>query len=79
LSAPPPVLDRAGYELEVEDTFAGPLLDTRLWFPHHLAGWSSRQASAARYEVDGGLRLRIDADQRPWSPEFDGGTRASSL
>ncbi len=50
-----------------------------MWFPHHLAGWSSRAASAARYEVGGGLRLRIDADQPPWSPEFDGGIRASSL
>jgi hypothetical protein len=79
LSAPPPILDHAGYELEVEDTFAGPSLDERLWFPHHLAGWSSRDASAARYEVGGGLRLRIDADQPPWSPEFDGWTRASSL
>ena len=79
VTEPPPVLDRAGYELEVEDTFAEPPLDERLWFPHHLAGWSSREASAARYEVGGGLRLRIDADQPPWSPEFDGGTRASSL
>ena len=78
-SEPPPILDRADYELEVEDTFAGPSLDERLWFPHHLAGWSSRAASAARYEVGGGLRLRIDADQPPWSPEFDGGIRASSL
>ena len=79
VSEPPSILDRTGYELEVEDTFAGPSLDERLWFPHHLAGWSSREASAARYEVGGGLRLRIDADQPPWSPEFDGGTRASSL
>jgi hypothetical protein len=76
---PPSILERAGYELEVEDTFAGPALDERLWFPYHLAGWSSREASAGRYEVGGGLRLRIDADQPPWSPEFDGGTRASSL
>ena len=73
MSTTPPILERAGYELEVEDTFAGPSLDERLWFPHHLAGWSSREASAAHYEVDGGLRLRIDADQPPWSPEFDGG------
>jgi hypothetical protein len=28
--------------------FVGPSLDERLWFPHHLAGWSSREASAAR-------------------------------
>ena len=78
-SEPPTILDRAGYEMEVEDTFAGPALDERLWFPHHLAGWSSREAAAARYDIGGGLRLRIDADQLPWSPEFDGWTKASSL
>jgi len=75
----PPILDRSGYELEVEDTFREPTLDRRLWFPHHLPQWSSREASAARYDLRDGLRLRIDADQAPWSPEFDGGIRASSL
>jgi hypothetical protein len=79
LTDPPSLLDRSGYELEVEDTFAGPSLDRRLWLPYHLPQWSSREASAARFEVGGGLRLRIDADQGPWSPEYDGATRASSL
>jgi Glycosyl hydrolases family 16 len=77
---PAAVLDRSAYELEVEDTFAGPDLDRRLWIPFYLSHWSSRAASAARYTVgDGGLILRIDADQDAWCPEFDGDTRVSSL
>ena len=77
---PKATLDRTGYEIEVEDTFAGPTLDNRLWLPHYLPQWSSRAASAARYRLgEGGLRLLIEADQPPWNPEFDGGLRVSSL
>jgi hypothetical protein len=69
-----------GYVLDRTDDFSGPGLDRTLWLPHHLPQWSSRAASAARYGLDGGaLRLRIDDDQPPWCPEFDGGTRVSSL
>jgi Glycosyl hydrolases family 16 len=71
---------KAGYVLDREDHFAGPELDRTLWLPHHLPQWSSRAQSAARYRLDGGvLRLRIDHDQPPWCPEFDSGTRVSSL
>ena len=73
----PGILD--GYELEVEDTFPGPDLDRDLWFPHYLPQWSSREASGARYRVDGQLRLVIEADQPPWAPEVDGGIRVSSV
>jgi Glycosyl hydrolases family 16 len=70
----------AGYVLDREDDFSGPALDRTLWLPHHLPQWSSRAASAARYRLgDGVLRLCIDDDQPPWCPEFDGGTRVSSL
>ncbi|SBT93871.1 Glycosyl hydrolases family 16 [Streptomyces sp. DI166] len=80
LPEPPDTLDTSGYVLEVEDTFEGPTLDRRLWLPHYLPHWSSREASAARYAIDGGLlRLRIEEDQRPWCPEFDGQVRVSSL
>jgi hypothetical protein len=73
-------LDRSGYELEVEDAFIRSSLDRSLWLPHYLPHWSSRDASAARYAVgDGLLRLRIEADQQPWCPEWDGSVRASSL
>lgn len=68
------------YELEFEDTFDGDALDEGRWVPYHLPQWSSRGLAAAHYEVDGGrLRLLIEADQRPWCPEFDGEVRVSSL
>ena len=69
-----------GYVLDREDHFSGTDLDRSLWLPHHLPQWSSRTASAARYRLgDGLLRLVIEDDQPPWCPEFDGGTRVSSL
>lgn len=69
-----------GYVLDVEDRFDGGRLDRSLWLPHYLPQWSSRQASAARYELSGGqLHLLIEEDQQPWCPEFDGPTRVSSL
>jgi hypothetical protein len=77
---PAAVLDRAGYELEVEDRFDRPVLDERLWIPYYLPHWSSRAAAAARYVVGGGtLRLLIEPDQEPWSPEFADHLRVSSL
>jgi hypothetical protein len=74
------VINMADYELDFEDTFDGDRLDESHWLPHYLPQWSSRAASAARYSLAGGvLRLRIDADQQPWSPHHDRGTRVSSL
>jgi hypothetical protein len=71
---------KQGDTLDREDDFAGPDLDRTLWLPHHLPQWSSRAASAARYRLDGrALRLVVEDDQPPWCPEFDGGTRVSSL
>src|SRR5213596_214225 len=67
-------------ELEFEDTFDGDALDLERWIPRYLPHWSTRQRSAARYEVaDGRLRLLITADQQPWCPELDGDVRVSSL
>jgi hypothetical protein len=71
---------KAGYELDFEDHFEGDTLDQTRWLPCYLPHWSSREASAARYVLGGGvLRLVIEADQPPWCPEFDGQTRVSSL
>src|SRR5688572_4943958 len=71
-SLPDPVT-KAGYVLDFEDTFDGDALDPTKWLPHYLPHWSSREAAAARYTVGGGeLRLRIEPDQKPWCPEFDG-------
>src|ERR687887_137035 len=64
---------KTGYVLDFADDFDGERLDERRWLPYYLPQWSSRQAAAARYRLgDGRLRLRIDADQPPWCPEFDG-------
>jgi hypothetical protein len=77
---PPDRLSRDGYRLEVADDFSSTVLDTALWLPYYLPQWSSRASGAARYDLGGGaLRLRIDADQAPWCPEFDGWLRVSSL
>ncbi len=81
--SPPHLVDpigQAGYELAFEDTFDSDSLDQGHWLPYYLPQWSSREASAARYRVGGGvLQLVIEADQQPWCPEFDGETRVSSL
>jgi len=68
------------FELEFEDTFDGDHLDASHWIPHYLPHWSSRERSAARYEIKGGcLRLLVTADQEPWCPDLDGDIRVSSL
>jgi hypothetical protein len=68
------------YELEFEETFDEDALDLGRWLPYYLPHWSSREQSAARYEIrDGCLRLLITADQEPWCPELDGEVRVSSL
>jgi hypothetical protein len=71
-------LDRSGYVLEVDERFE--VLDPGRWLPYHLPHWSSRAAAVARWTTGpDGLRLRIDADQRAWCPDWDGTTRVSSL
>ncbi len=71
---------RAEYELEFEDTFDDETLDACHWIPYYLPHWSTRERSAARYDIrDGCLRLFIEADQTPWCPEFDDAVRVSSL
>jgi hypothetical protein len=73
-------VSKDGYELEFEDRFDAPVLDPTRWLPYHLPQWSSREQAAARYALgDGMLRLRIEADQQPWCPEFDRDVRVSSL
>lgn len=73
-------MDLTAYELEFEDRFDGDQLDTTKWVPYYLPHWSSRAATATRYDIGGGtLRLRIDEGQPPWCPEYDGEIRASVL
>jgi hypothetical protein len=67
-------------ELVFDGGFDRASLDLDRWLPAHLPQWSSRAQAAARHELrDGHLVLRIDRDQPPWCPEFDGPTRVSSL
>jgi len=67
-------------EVVFDERFEGDALDTSRWLPYYLPQWSSRERAAARYTVGGGeLRLRIDAGQQPWCPEWDGELRVSSL
>jgi hypothetical protein len=73
-------MSSSGSEVEFEDAFEGDSLDLGRWIPHYLPHWSSRERSAARYDVaDGCLRLLVTADQEPWCPELDGEVRVSSL
>ena len=73
-------IHKPGYTLEFNDDFDGPSIDGRKWIAAHLPQWSSMAQAAARTELrDSTLVLRIDADQPPWCPEYDGAIRVSSL
>jgi RimJ/RimL family protein N-acetyltransferase len=73
-------LDLSGRQADHVEQFDQDSLDESRWWPYYTPHWSSRAASAARFETgDRGLRLRIDADTPPWSPEFDGKVRASHI
>lgn len=77
---PPNPIEKSGYQLDFHDEFDSPALNLSNWIPYYLPQWSSRQNSAPRYHIaDSALVLRIDADQPPWCPEFDGEIKASSL
>ncbi|MFN8620991.1 MAG: glycoside hydrolase family 16 protein [Chloroflexota bacterium] len=79
-SPDPTRIDRSRYVLELDERFAGPALDLVRWLPAYLPQWSSRAKAAARYDLGpDGLTLRVDPDQPPWTPEWDGELRVSSL
>jgi hypothetical protein len=64
---------------EFTDTFSERELSPERWVDHYLPHWTAPERSAARYSLDdGGLVLRIDADQPPWRDE-DGGMRVSNI
>lgn len=72
-------LDLAGRDADVDERFEGEVLDLERWWPHYTPHWSSRARTAARFDLDGGLTLRIDDDSAPWAPEIDGDIRVSHL
>lgn len=54
-------------DLVFEDDFDGPELDRAVWSPYYLPQWSSRAATAARYELNHScLRLVIPPTQGLW-------------
>jgi hypothetical protein len=77
---PDVALDRSAWEPEFEDDFTGAGLDESKWLPLYLPHWVGRDAARARYSVgDGRLRLAVEPDQPPWSPERTGAMRVSHL
>lgn len=73
------MLDRSSLGPEFVERFKGARLNTNVWIDHYLPHWTTPDRSAARYDLrDGGLHLRIDADQPAWRDE-DGLLRASGL
>ncbi len=62
------------------DDFTAPTLDRSKWIPYYLPQWSSREKTQPRYRIEEScLILEIQPDQQPWSPEFNGNIRVSSL
>lgn len=68
------------YRLDFLDDFDTPSLDRSKWIPYYLPQWSSREKTQPRYRIEKGcLILEIQPDQEPWSSEFNGSIRVSSL
>ena len=77
---PPNPHEKPGYVIDFNDEFDGSILDTSKWVPYYLPQWSSKQNSATNYKlVDNKLILKIDRNQKPWCPEFNGQVKVSSL
>ncbi|BDV29497.1 GNAT family N-acetyltransferase [Microbacterium terricola] len=72
-------LDLSGRVPDVDERFRGDRLDETRWWPFYTPHWSSQERTAARYDVDGGLTLRIDDGTAPWAPEWDGAVQTSHL
>jgi hypothetical protein len=63
-----------------EEHFDGTGLDLGVWVPHYLPQWSSRAATAARYEVrDSCLRLSLPDDVPLWCPDDHPPLRVSGI
>jgi len=62
---------------DLDEDFSGATLSP-VWNDHYLPHWTTPGRSRARYDLDGSLWLRIDADQPFWRDE-DAPLRVSSL
>ncbi|MCI0710572.1 MAG: glycoside hydrolase family 16 protein [Chloroflexi bacterium] len=73
-------LDKPGYWLEFNDEFESDQLNLDRWVPYYLPHWSSREQSTPRYAIQNNmLVLKIEEDQPPWCPEFNGDVKCSSI
>lgn len=71
---------KPGYQLVFCDDFQATELDTDMWLPYYLPQWSSKEKTKARYSLqDNQLHLHIEEHQNPWSTEYNGDIRVSSL
>lgn len=62
------------------DDFDAPELDRGKWLARYLPHWTRGGRDRPRYSIaDSCLTLRIDPDQPPWCPEFDGAVKVSNL
>ncbi|MCA9840418.1 MAG: glycoside hydrolase family 16 protein [Trueperaceae bacterium] len=72
--------EKPGYHLVFCDEFEGSELDSSKWLASYLPQWSSRKQTKPRYRLNKGcLELLIEADQEPWSKEYNGAIRVSNL
>ncbi|MFZ0548022.1 MAG: glycoside hydrolase family 16 protein [Candidatus Promineifilaceae bacterium] len=77
---PPNPSEKPGFQLEFQDEFLAAKLNTDNWFSFYLPQWSSRERTAARYSLSNGrLQLHLEAEDKPWCPEYDGDIRVSAL
>lgn len=77
---PPNPLSKKGYVLEFNDSFESEELDANQWVLFYLPQWSSREKSATNYRMGNNtLILKIDEQQKPWCPEFNGDVKVSSI
>lgn len=73
-------MDLSAYTLFFDESFDSSTLNPAHWVPYYLPQWSSRELSKPRYVLENGLlTLRIEADQQPWCPEFNGDVKCSSI
>lgn len=72
---------KSGYTLDWAEEFSGSSLDTSKWSPYYLPHFADvREDAKGRYSIANGvLTQRVDQDQKPWSPSWDGTVRSSAL
>lgn len=77
---PPNTIEKKGYIIDFCEEFNNKELDIKKWIPFYLPQWSSREMSQPHFEIRNNyLILKIEKDQKPWCPEFNGNVKCSSI